>query len=150
MDQPMCLASWSEIICDDYKGIFITQAVSTLTVTDPVSEPNRDRFPFPSNDPNDNWTTVNATVIGDHEISHRVAMNIPVSVPQATVGCDICLEVPSHIKRLVVESTLNRVREGHKTVALVVNTTGGPIKLKSGILLIKALIFDRPVVPEPL
>ena len=119
-------------------------------VTDPVSEPNRDKIPFQSNDPNDNWTAVNATIIGDHEISHRVAMHIPVLAPQATIGCEICLEDPSHIKRLVVESTLNTVREGHKTVALVVNTTGGPIKLKTGVLLTKALVFDRPVVPEPL
>ena len=88
--------------------------MSTFTVTDPVSEPNRDRIPFQSNDPNDNWTTVNAMVIGDHEIPHRVAMHIPVSVPQATIGCDICLKGPSHIKRLVVESTLNTVREGHR------------------------------------
>ena len=92
---------------------------------------------------------MNATVIGGHEIPHRVAMRIPVTVPQATVGCDIYLEGPIHIKRLVVESTLNTVREGHKT-ALVVNTTGGPIKLKTVVLLTKALVFDRPVVPEPL
>ena len=146
----MCLASGSETMCEDYKGTFKAQTVSTLTVTDPVSEPNRDRIPFQSNDPNDNWITVNAMVIGDHEIPHRVAMHIPVSVPQATVRCDICLEGPIHIKRLVVEATLNTVREGHKTVALVVNTTGGPIKLKTGVLLTKALVFDRPVVPEPL
>ena len=93
---------------------------------------------------------MNATVIGDHEIPHRVAMHILVSVLQTTVSCDICLEGPSHIKRLVVESTPNTVREGHKTVALVVNTTGHPIKLKTGVLLSKALVFDRPVVPEPL
>ena len=124
--------------------------MSTLTVTESVSESNGDKIPFQLNNSNDNWTTVNATVIGDHEIPHRVAMHIPVSVPQATVDYDICLEGPSHIKRLVVKSTLITVREGHKTVALVVNITGGPIKLKTGVLLTKALVFDRPVVPEPL
>ena len=77
-------------------------------------------------------------------------MHISVSVPKATVGCDICFEGPSRVKRLVVESTLNRVREGHKTDLLVVNTTGGPIKLKQRVLLSQALAYDKPVVSEPL
>ena len=31
-----------------------------------------------------------------------MAMHIPVSVPKATVGCDICFEGPSRVKRLVL------------------------------------------------
>ncbi len=76
-------------------------------------------------------------------------MHIPVSVPNATVGCDICLEGPSQIKALAVESTLNTVREGNRTLAFVVNTTGGPIKLNKGVLLSRALAFNGQVMPEP-
>ena len=138
----MCLTPGSETNCEDSK------AVSTLTTTAPVSKPIRDRTPFqPQHDLNDHWTTVNTMVIGDHEIPHRVAMHIPVSVLQATVGCDICLEGPSHIKRLVVESTLNTFHEGHKTVALVVGTTGGSIKLRKGVLLTKALVIESLEFP---
>ncbi len=93
---------------------------------------------------------VNATVIGNHEIPNRMAIHIPVSIPKATVGCDICLEGPSRVNKLAVEPTLNTVRDGHRTTALVVNTTGGPIKLKQGVLLTQALAFDRKVVSEPL
>ncbi len=42
------------------------------------------------------------------------------------------------------------MRYGHRTTVLVVNTTGGPIKLKQGVLLTQALTFDRKVVSEPL
>ncbi len=56
-------------------------------------------------------------------------MNILVSVPSATVGCDISLVGASYVKRLPVEPTLNTVREGHKTVAFVVNdSTRSPPK----------------------
>ena len=84
---------------------------------------------------------MNTTVIGDNETPHRVAMYIAVSVPKLTVSCDICLESPIHIKRLVVESTLNTVRDGHTTVALVINTTGGPIKLKKRSLTYYSISF---------
>ncbi len=72
----------------------------------------------------------------------RTAMHIPVSVPIATVDCDLCLEGPSRVNSLGIESTLNTVREGGRTVALVVNTTGGPVKLRSGVFLGRALAFD--------
>ncbi len=52
-------------------------------------------------------------------------MHIPISVPKATVGCDICIEGPSQVQRVYVEPTLTTVRDGHKATALVVNTTGG-------------------------
>ncbi len=77
-------------------------------------------------------------------------MYIPVSVPNATVGCDLCLEGPSRVNTLAIESTLNTVREGGRIVALVVNTTGGPVKLRNGVFLGRALAFDGQVLPEPL
>ncbi len=69
---------------------------------------------------------------------------------QATVGCDICLEGPSHVAALAVESTLTTVQEGNKTIAIVVNTTAGPLKLKTGVLLAQALAFDGQVIPTPI
>ena len=97
-----------------------------------------------------NWMEIGATVIGNHEIPDRTAMHIPVAVPGATVGCDICLESHSHVNRLAVEPTLNTVRTGNRTLAFVVNTTGGPVKIKQGVLLTQALAYDRQVVEEPL
>lgn len=96
-----------------------------------------------------NWTVVQATVIGSHNIPDRTAMHIPVSVPNARVGCDICIEGPSKVKRLAVEPTLCTVRDGHQTSALVVNNTGGPIKLRQGVFLSEALAYDGRVAPEP-
>ncbi len=77
-------------------------------------------------------------------------MRIPVSVPNATVGCVLCLEGPSRVNTLAIESTLNTVREGGRSVALVVNTTGGPVKLRNGVFLGRALAFDGQMLPEPL
>ncbi len=77
-------------------------------------------------------------------------MHIPVSVPNATVSCDLCLEGPRRVNTLAIESTLNTVREGGWTVALVVNTTGGPVKLRNGIFLGSAQAFNGQVLPEPL
>ncbi len=77
-------------------------------------------------------------------------MHIPVSVLNATVGCDLCLEGPSCVNTLAIESTLHTVREGGRPVALVVNTTGGPIKLRNGVFLGCALAFDGQVLPKPL
>ncbi len=73
-------------------------------------------------------------------------MHIPVSVPNATVGCDICLEGPNQIKALAVESTLHTV---HRTVVSVVNTIGGPIKLQQGVFLSRALVFIEQVMQNP-
>ncbi len=85
------------------------------------------------------WKSVNAIVMGNHEIQQRTAMHIPVSVPNATVGCDLCLEGPSRVNTLAIESTLNTVREGGWAVVLVVNTTDGPVKLRNGVFLGRAL-----------
>ena len=54
------------------------------------------------------------------------------------------------MQRLAVEPTLCTVREGHKTNALVLNTTGGSIKLRQGVFLSEALAYDGQVVSEPL
>ena len=149
MDQPMPIASEWERKLRCMVGSQEAQAVCTIPATSPRSTPVQTKQNN-LNTPNGKWKVVNATVIGDHEIPDRVAMHIPVSVPKATVGCDICLEGPSRVKRLVVESTLNTVREGHRSAALVVNTTGSPIKLKQGVFLSEALAYDKPVVSEPL
>ncbi len=66
------------------------------------------------------------------------------------MGCDVCLNGISCIQRLGVESTLSSVLEGHVTDALVVNTTGGPVKIKQGLLLGKCLAYNQNVVPKPL
>ncbi len=95
------------------------------------------------------WKSVSAMVMGNHEIPQRTAMHIPVLVPNATVGCDLCLEGPSRVNTLGIESTLNTLREGGRTVALVVNTTGGPIILRNGFFLGRVLAFDEQVLPEP-
>ncbi len=42
------------------------------------------------------------------------------------------------------------MRDGHRASALVVNTTGGSVKLKKGIFLSKTLAYDKRVIPEPL
>ena len=94
--------------------------------------------------------TSKSSVLGNHDIPDRTAMHIPVLVPKAPVGSDICLEGPSYVNRLAVESTLNTVRPGHKTSALVVNTTGGPVHIKQGVTLTQALVYNKQVVPEPL
>ncbi|KAG0714406.1 hypothetical protein GWK47_014206 [Chionoecetes opilio] len=77
-------------------------------------------------------------------------MHILESVLNTTVGCDICIEGPSQVNILTVEATLSEIREGNIAVALVVNATGGPVKLRQGVFLSRALAFDKQVVPEPL
>ncbi len=77
-------------------------------------------------------------------------MHIPVSVHNATVGCELCPEGPSHVNTLAIDSTLNTVRKGGWTMASVVNTTGGPVKLRNGVFLGRALVFDGLVLQEPL
>ncbi len=87
-------------------------------------------------------------VIWDHEVPQKTAMHIPASVLHTTVGCDICLEEPYKVKTLALESTLNTVLEVNKTVALVVNATSSPVKLKQGVLFSHARAYDGQIVPE--
>ncbi len=79
------------------------------------------------------WKSVNAIVIGNHEIPQRTAMYIPVSVPNATVVCYLCLEGPSRVNTLAIDFTLNTLREGRRIVVLVVTSTGGPVKLRNDL-----------------
>ncbi len=58
------------------------------------------------------------------------------------------LKALAMLAMLAVEPTFNTVREGHKTVAFVVKTTGGPVKIKHGVLLSKALAYDKRVIPK--
>lgn len=96
------------------------------------------------------WKHVKAVVYGDHEIPDRVAMRVPIRVPDAPVGSDICLEGIGNLCRLAVESTLSTVWEGHISEALMVNTTGGSIRVKNGLLVGQCLLYDKKVVSEPL
>ncbi len=150
MEQPVRLVSPLERPADERvvslpaHAVPVVQELSSASnsVTNTISKPK-------SADILGEWKSVNAIVIGNHEIPHRTAMHIPVSVPNATVGCDICLKGPSQIKALAVESTLNTVREGNRTLAFVANTTDGPIKLKQGVFLSHALPFNGQVMAEP-
>jgi len=160
MDNPMRLTVLWEQNSESEQDASHAQAVSVVQTPISVSLSNREssvgaKLSQPtrstiSSDTNEKWMLVNATVVGNHKIPQRTAMHIPVSLPKATVGCDVCFESRSYIKTLAVESTLNTVREGHKSVALVVNSTAGPVNIKQGALLTQALAFDRKVVPEPL
>ncbi len=56
----------------------------------------------------------------------------------------------SQIKTLAVDSTLNTVREENRTLAFVVITNNGPIKLKQGVFFSREIVFNRQVMPEPM
>lgn len=96
------------------------------------------------------WKEVNVTVLGDQEITDRVAKGIPIWVPDATEGSNICFDGNSCTQHLAVELTPSTVREGHVTDALVVNITGGPVKKKDGRHLSKCLSYNMNVVTEPM
>lgn len=100
-------------------------------------------------DVTDGWREAKVIVNANYDIPSRVAKRIKVRVPEAPIGSDVCLEGIGSVKRLAVESTLSTVRESHITDALVVNTTGGPIRIKQGVFLGKCLVYDKKVVPEP-
>ncbi len=74
---------------------------------------------------------------------------IKIKVQEAPVGCVIYIEGVPNISRVGVESTLSRVREGHLSEALVVNTSGVPITLKYGLHLGQCLVYDKKVISEP-
>ncbi len=96
------------------------------------------------------WKNVITIVVENHKIPQTTAMQIPVSVPKATEGSDLCLECPTHVSTLAIESTINTVHEGRRTVPFVFNTTGFSVKLRNGIFLRRTLAFDEQVLPEPL
>ncbi len=101
-------------------------------------------------DTRDDWKYVKATVVGNHEIPDRVAMHIPISLPHAPIESDVCFTGPCKPKRLAMESTFSTVREGHVASALVVTTTGGPVRVKHGVYLGDGLVYDRKLLPTPL
>lgn len=95
------------------------------------------------------WKEAKVIVNANYDIPARVAKQIKICVPEAPIGSDICLEGLGNVKRLAIESTLSTIRERHLTDALVVNTTGAPIRIKQGLFLGKCLVYDKKVVPEP-
>ncbi len=82
----------------------------------------------------DNWHLVPATVCEDHIVPNRPAKRVVIRVRNAPVGSDVCFDTTNNIKHIRVELTLSRVRDGHLTDALVVNTTGASITLKQGLI----------------
>ncbi len=147
MVQPMSLTALPKPVRQPESRTSIPQAgVLAVQNTSPVSNSIRNTY---QNLMKGDWKLVKAIVVGDHEIPTHVAMHIPISVPKATVGCDICIEGPSQVQRVYVEPILTTMRDGHNTTALVVNTTGGSVKLKHGLFLSKALVYDQRVVPKP-
>ena len=101
-------------------------------------------------DPLAGWRSEKATVVGNYEVPNRVAMRVKVALKGAPVGSDVCLSGPCKLQKVNVESTLSTVRENHQTTALIVNTSGGPVRVRHGVYLGDALVYDRKVVPEPL
>ena len=95
------------------------------------------------------WQNVIATVEGPQVIPDGVAKSITIKVKEAPVGSDICMDQASNINRLAVEATLSRVKEGHLSEALVVNTSGAAISLKHGARLSPCLAYGAQVVLEP-
>ncbi len=69
------------------------------------------------------WDSVNAVVLGNHEIPHRYTVRVPVSLA-APVGSDVCFDGPCLVHALTLEPTLATVREGNTADALVVNNSG--------------------------
>ncbi len=78
-----------------------------------------------------------------------MAKTITIRVDKAQVESDVCIDGAPNTCRIVVESTLSRVREGNLTEALVVNTSGAPITLKHGQHIGQLLVYDRQVDSEP-
>ncbi len=72
------------------------------------------------------WPTVSAKVERTHEIPDRAAKIITIKVGKAQVGSGVCIDGAPNTRRIAIESTLSRVREGNLTEALVVNTSGRP------------------------
>ncbi len=145
MNQPVCLASpWKSIKSPSMvrESVPPETKVHTVQTFSAVPVPDTGATGTAPTDVCRGWKSVNAMVMGNHELPQRTAMHILV--------CDLCLEGPSRVNTLAIESTLNMVREGGRNVALMVNTTGGPVKLRNGVFLGCALAFDGQVLPEPL
>ncbi len=92
------------------------------------------------------WKSIKATVCVNYEILDLVTDPVLIRFQDAPVGGHVYLEGSSNTERLTISS----VREGQVTVALVVNITGNPIKIKHGLKLGDCLLYDRKVVTNPL
>ncbi len=93
--------------------------------------------------------TVSAKVERTQEIPDRAPKLITNWVDKAQVGSHVSIDGAPNTRRVAVESTLSRVREGNLTEALVVNTSGVPITLKHGQHVGQVLVYDRQVASEP-
>ncbi len=60
------------------------------------------------------------------------------------------MSASSLVHALTLEPTLATVHEGNTADALVVNNPGGPVRLRKGVLLTRALDYDVQVSSEPL
>ncbi len=78
------------------------------------------------------WPTVSAKVERTQEMPDRAAKIITIRVDKAQVGSHVCVDSAPNTCRIVVESTLSKVKEDNLTEALVVNTLWAPITLKHG------------------
>ncbi len=122
MVKPMSLTALLKPVRQPESRTFIPQAgMPAVQNSSPVSNAARDTY---QNVMKEDLKLVKAIVVVDHEIPTHVAMHIPISVPKATVDCDICIEAPSQVGRVYVEPTLTTMRDEPKATALVINTTG--------------------------
>ncbi len=94
------------------------------------------------------WPTVSAKVETIQEIPDRAAKMITIRLDKAQVGSGVYIDGASNTRRIAVESTLSRVREGKLTEALVINTSGAPITLKHGQHTGQVLVYVRQIASE--
>ncbi len=93
------------------------------------------------------WKKILATVCGDYDISERVAPQFSFT---SQMSSHVCLKGSSNIVHLITEHTICSVEDGQITFALMVNTTGRPMKIKHGLNVGDCLLYDRKVVTNPL
>ncbi len=87
---------------------------------------------------------------GTQTISENVAQRVRVRLPYAPVGSDVCIDGAPNFHGLAVEPTLSRVKDGHLSEALVLNTSGMGITLKHGVKLGHCLLYDKNIIPDPI
>ncbi len=95
------------------------------------------------------WNSVNVVIVGRHEVPNSCAYFVSVTV-NAPVGSHVCIDAPSRVRSLKIEPSLVGVEEGHKTIGVVLNTSGASVLLKPGVLLTQALSYGTQVSEEAL
>ncbi len=95
------------------------------------------------------WNSVNEVVLDNHEIPHRFAVRVPVSLAEPVDSAD-CFDAPSLVQALTLEPILATVRDGNTAETLVVNNSGGPVRLRKGVVLTRALAYGAQVTSQPL